>query len=189
MKTIDGESHFCEVFLDDARVPVTNRVGGENDGWRVTNVTLRFERGTAFAQHIITLRSQVRALVQLAMATPTGPDVTMWDDVALRLHVGRLYASVDALWRMTQMGIAEAERSGMPAPSGSAVKLRYSELAQEIADLTLRTIGRPALAGTRDAAIAAARDYLWSLQFTIAAGTSQIQRNLIAERVLGMPRG
>ena len=49
---------------------------------------------------------------------------------------------------MTQMGIAEAERTGMPAPSGSAVKLRYSELAQEIADLTLRTIGRPALAGT-----------------------------------------
>ncbi len=49
---------------------------------------------------------------------------------------------------MTQMGIAEAERTGMPAPTGSAVKLRYSELAQEIADLTLRTIGRPALAGT-----------------------------------------
>ena len=64
MRTIDGESHFCEVFLDDARVPVANRVGAENDGWRVTNVTLRFERGTAFAQHIITLRSQIRALVR-----------------------------------------------------------------------------------------------------------------------------
>ena len=66
MRTIDGESHFCEVFLDEARVPVTNRVGDENDGWRVTNVTLRFERGTAFAQHIITLRSQLRRLVALA---------------------------------------------------------------------------------------------------------------------------
>ena len=63
MRTIDGESHFCEVFLTDARIPVTNRVGDENDGWRVTNVTLRFERGTAFAQHIITLRSQLRGLV------------------------------------------------------------------------------------------------------------------------------
>ena len=70
MRTIDGESHFCEVFLDDARVPVANRVGDENDGWRVTNVTLRFERGTAFAEHIITLRSQIRALVELALATP-----------------------------------------------------------------------------------------------------------------------
>jgi alkylation response protein AidB-like acyl-CoA dehydrogenase len=182
MRTIDGESHFCEVFLTDARVPVTNRVGAENDGWRVTNVTLRFERGTAFAQHVITLRSQIRALVALAQ------DTGAWDERCLRAHVGRLEAGVEALWRMTQRGIAESERTGMPAPSGSAVKLRYSELAQEIADLTLRTIGRPALAGAPERARAAAREYLWSLQYTIAAGTSQIQRNLIAERILGMPR-
>ncbi|HWS47066.1 MAG TPA: acyl-CoA dehydrogenase family protein, partial [Acidimicrobiia bacterium] len=188
MRTIDGESHFCEVFLDDVRVPVSDRVGGENDGWRVTNVTLRFERGTAFAQHIITLRSQIRALVELAKVTPTTGRMHAWDDVTLRLHIGRLRANVDALWRMTQMGIAEAERTGIPAPTGSAVKLRYSELAQEIAELTLRTIGRPALAGAGDRAVAAARDYFWSLQYTIAAGTSQIQRNLIAERILGMPR-
>jgi alkylation response protein AidB-like acyl-CoA dehydrogenase len=187
MRTIDGESHFCEVFLDDVRVPVANRVGAENDGWRVTNVTLRFERGTAFAQHIITLRSQLRSLVALARATSAARG-TAWDDVAFRTHVGRLHANVEALWRMTQMGIAEAERTSVPAPTGSAVKLRYSELAQEIADLTLRTVGRPALAGADARAREAARDYLWSLQFTIAAGTSQIQRNLIAERILGMPR-
>jgi alkylation response protein AidB-like acyl-CoA dehydrogenase len=187
MKTIDGENHFCEVFLDDARVPVTDRVGAENDGWRVTNVTLRFERGTAFAQHIITLRSQIRSLVELALATPVGEGVA-WDDIALRKHTGRLQANVEALWRMTQMGITEAERTGLPPPSGSAVKLRYSELAQEIADLTLRIVGRPAIAGTAGRARDAARDYLWSLQYTIAAGTSQIQRDLIAERILGMPR-
>ena len=120
-------------------------------------MTLRFERGTAFAQHIITLRSQIRALVELALATPVDGG-TAWDDVALRKHVGRLQAGVDALWRMTQMGIAEAERTGMPAPTGSAVKLRYSELAQEIADLTLahdRTPGarrrRPGRRATRRA--------------------------------------
>src|SRR5262249_10500202 len=107
---------------------------------------------------------------------------------SLRKHIGRLQAGVDGLWRMTQMGIAEAERTGMPAPTGSAVKLRYSELAQAIADLTLRVIGRPVLAGVEGRARDAAREYLWSLQFTIAAGTSQIQRNLIAERILGMPR-
>jgi alkylation response protein AidB-like acyl-CoA dehydrogenase len=181
MRTIDGESHFCEVFLTDARVPVTNRVGAENDGWRVTNVTLRFERGTAFAQHIITMRSQLRTLVALARGTAS-------DNVSFRMHVGRLEANVDALWRMTQMGISEAERTGMPAATGSAVKLRYSELMQAITDLTLRVIGRPVLAGAGERARDAARDYLWSLQYTIAAGTSQIQRNLIAERILGMPR-
>ncbi len=92
LRTIDGESHFCEVFLDDARVPVANRVGAENDGWRVTNVTLRFERGTAFAQHIITLRSQIRSLVELAITTPTPDGGSAWDDIGLRRHVGQLQA-------------------------------------------------------------------------------------------------
>ena len=72
----------------------------------------------------------------------------MADFVPQVAQVGRLDASVDALWRMTQMGIAEAERTGMPAPTGSAVKLRYSECMQEITELTLRTIGRPARAAS-----------------------------------------
>jgi alkylation response protein AidB-like acyl-CoA dehydrogenase len=184
MRTIDGESHFCEVFLTDARVPVTNRVGAENDGWRVTNVTLRFERGTAFAQHIITLRTQLRKLVSLARRTPD----RMSDDPAFGDQVGRLAAHVEALWRMTQRGIAEAERTGMPAPWGSAVKLRFSELSQEISELAVRVLGRAAIGGVDAVATEAVREYLWSLQFTIAAGTSQIQRNLIAERILGMPK-
>ena len=185
MRTLDGESHFCEVFLDEARVPVANRVGAENDGWRVANVTLRFERGTAFAQHIIGMRSQVLRLAALARRRRgTAPD-------ALRGRIGRLYAQVEALWRMTQMCVAEAERLGAPSPLGSAVKLRYSELSQEISELAVRVIGRPIL-GATDALCArtgdVARDYLWSLQTTIAAGTSQIQRNLIAQRILGMPK-
>jgi alkylation response protein AidB-like acyl-CoA dehydrogenase len=193
MRTIDGESHFCEVFLTDARVPVTDRVGDENDGWRVTNVTLRFERGTAFAQHIITVRSQIRDLVALAQRLPASGG-TAWDDAALRAHVGRLEANAEGLWRMTQRGITEAEETGMPAPSGSALKLRFSELTQELSELAVRVLGRLAIGGVRvgdDDGVngaEAARAYLWSLQYTIAAGTSQIQRNLIAERILGMPK-
>src|SRR5262245_61125967 len=195
MRTIDGQSHFCEVFLTDARVPVRDRVGEENDGWRVTNVTLRFERGTAFAQHVITLRAQVRELAALARRLPGPGGGSAWDDPALVGALGRIEAHVEGLWRMTQRGIAEAEATGTPAPSGSAVKLRFSELAQELSELALRTFGRLALGGVRDCGpdggldgAGAARAYLWSLQYTIAAGTSQIQRNLIAERILGMPR-
>jgi alkylation response protein AidB-like acyl-CoA dehydrogenase len=196
LRTIDGESHFCEIFLDSVRVPVANRVGAENDGWRVTNVTLRFERGTAFAQHIITMRAQLRKLVALARVRRTG-NGTAWDSDALRVRIGRLEASVDALWRMTQMCIAEAEETGAPAPIGSAVKLRYSELSQEIAEVAMRVIGRPVIgrasfdvtSGEVVSSAEAVREYLWSLQYTIAAGTSQIQRNLIAERLLGLPRG
>jgi alkylation response protein AidB-like acyl-CoA dehydrogenase len=188
LRTIDGESHFCEVFLDEARVPVSNRVGDENDGWRVTNVTLRFERGTAFAQHVINLRSQLERLVP-----------RLGDDPGLRRQVGRMDAGIDALWRLTQMCITEADRSGVPSPLGSAVKLRYSELGQELSELALALNGRRMLgvgaggdgdAGSRDEDLAeVVREYLWSFQLTIAAGTSQIQRNLVAERILGMPKG
>jgi alkylation response protein AidB-like acyl-CoA dehydrogenase len=196
MKAIDGESHFCEVFLDDVRIPVANRVGDENDGWRVTNVTLRFERGTAFAQRIITLRSQLRRLVGLAR------EQGAWDDPGLQRHMGRLDARIDGLWRMTQRCVTEVEATGVPSPLGSAVKLGYSELGQEIARVGMRLLGRRAL-GHRAETAAAGRadggpdtdearivhDYLWSFQNTIAAGTSQIQRNVIAERILGMPKG
>jgi alkylation response protein AidB-like acyl-CoA dehydrogenase len=192
MRTLDGESHFCELFLDEARVPVANRVGAENDGWRVANVTLRFERGTAFAQHIISMRAGIRKLVALAVARRAAPGSGAgagWDSDAVRAQVGRLEASVEALWRMTQMCIAEAERTGAPAPVGSAVKLRYSELSQQIAELALRLVGEPIVARADPAAAEIVREYLWSLQYTIAAGTSQIQRNLIAERILGLPKG
>jgi alkylation response protein AidB-like acyl-CoA dehydrogenase len=190
MRTLDGESHFCELFLDRVRIPVSNRVGAENDGWRVTNVTLRFERGTAFAQHIITLRSQVRRLVQLARSDAPSRE-SGWSSEETRGRIGRLEAQVEALWRMTQMCISEAERTGAPAQFGSAVKLRYSELSQEIATLALRLIGRPMLGRGDFGGLPVSdvvREFLWSLQYTIAAGTSQIQRNLIAERILGLPK-
>ncbi len=185
MRTIDGESHFCEVFLDEVRVPVQSRVGAENDGWRVANVTLRFERGTAFAQHVINLRAQLVRLAALARSRRGIDD-------ELRRRIGRLDAQIEALWRMTQMCISEAERTGLPSPLGSAVKLRYSELGQEIAELAVRVTGRAILGGVALDDVRSddvARDYLWSLQSTIAAGTSQIQRNLIAQRILGMPKG
>jgi alkylation response protein AidB-like acyl-CoA dehydrogenase len=191
MRTIDGDDHFCELFLDGARVPLRDRVGPEDDGWRVANVTLRFERGTAFAQHIITMRAQIRRLVARARQTPRGA-ATAWDDPTLRRTVGRLDAHVEALWRMTQLCAAEAERTGVPSPLGSAIKLRYSELAQEIAEVGMRIVGRPVLARADLDGIPAGEvghQYLSSLQFTIAAGTSQIQRNLVAERILGMPKG
>jgi alkylation response protein AidB-like acyl-CoA dehydrogenase len=180
MRTMDGESHFCEVFLDGARVPVTNRVGAENDGWRVTNVTLRFERGTAFAQHIITLRAQLQRLAALAPS----------DDVGVVRQLGRLDARIEGLWRMTQRCVTEAETSGVPSPLGSAVKLGYSELGQEITQLGMRLLGRRAIGTASPDTIEAqlVHDYLWSFQNTIAAGTSQIQRNVIAERILGMPK-
>jgi alkylation response protein AidB-like acyl-CoA dehydrogenase len=127
-------------------------------------------------------------LAKLARARSRGP---IGDEQCRKL--GRLDAQIEALWRMTQMCVSEAERSGLPSPLGSAVKLRYSELVQEITTLAMRLTGRPVLGavdlGEDLQTGAIAREYLWSLQSTIAAGTSQIQRNLIAQRILGMPKG
>lgn len=191
LQTIDNDDHFCEIYLDRVRVPAANLVGALNDGWRVTNVTLRFERGTAFASHTIEMRETLQRLVALAKQRYVGSE-TAWQDAGLRLDVGAMAAEVTALWRMTQLSIAEVERTGVPAQFGSAVKLRYSELVQDIADLFVRVAGRPSIGGSPVAGTdtgGLVHDYLWWLHTTIAAGTSQIQRNLIAERILGLPKG
>jgi len=184
--TLEGDSHFCEVFLEGARVPVENRVGEENDGWRVANVTLRFERGTSFAPHIIALRTQLHRLVALVQKVGG-----RWSDALLRDRVGHLEANVEALWRLTQMCVSEAARTGVPSLVGSVVKLRYSELYQEIGELGMEILGRDALSLEDVGGLPVAEmlhDYLWSIQFTISGGTSQVQRNIVAERILGLPR-
>ena len=75
LKTIAGEGEFSELFLENVRIPVENRVGAENDGWRVTNVTLRFERGTAFASDMISLQQFVDRLLLSLTAGIQSPDV------------------------------------------------------------------------------------------------------------------
>jgi alkylation response protein AidB-like acyl-CoA dehydrogenase len=135
------------------------------------------------------MRTQLRRIVSLAQG---GEGVRgVWSDPALRREVGHLDAEVESLWRLTQMCCSEAERTGMPALVGSAVKLRYSELYQQVGELGLRVLGPAALSKNDFADLPIEEmqhDYLWALQFTISGGTSQVQRNIIAERILGLPR-
>jgi alkylation response protein AidB-like acyl-CoA dehydrogenase len=190
LPTIVGESDFSEVFLNDVRVPVANRVGAENDGWRVTNVTLRFERGTAFASEMVNLQQLVRDLIQLSRVVTRG-GVSAWDDTGLRRELGHLAAEIDALWAMVKLSVSEAEETGVPGVGGSAVKLFYSELNQRATELGMRLLGRASLArddvGGRPSKRLLSRA-LQSISLTIAAGTSQIQRNIIGERILGQPK-
>jgi alkylation response protein AidB-like acyl-CoA dehydrogenase len=189
LKTLVGDTEFSEVFLEDVRVPVENRVGAENDGWRVTNVTLRFERGTSFAGWIIELEQLLSELVQISKHRPSPP---AFEDAAIRRELGHLSAELDALWALVKLAVSEAEKSGVPGLRGSAIKLHYSELYQRISDLGMRLLGRAALSRD-DLDGLPCKDLLTkamhSLSLTIAAGTSQIQKNIIAERVLGLPKG
>ncbi|MEE1731133.1 acyl-CoA dehydrogenase [Streptomyces microflavus] len=180
LRTLAGSTEFAEVFLDEVRVPVHNRVGAENDGWRVTMVTLSFERGTAFVGEVVACRRTLDALA--AEARRNGK----WDDAVVRRRLGRLNAEFRALWRLTQWNVAESERiGGVPGIGGSVFKLRYSQTRQELYEAAAEVLGADAFDLDREWAL----DRLSSLSYTIAAGTSQIQRNIVAERILGLPKG
>ncbi|MGW1006157.1 acyl-CoA dehydrogenase [Streptomyces sp. NPDC002520] len=180
LRTLAGSAEFAEVFLDEVRVPVANRVGAENDGWRVTMVTLSFERGTAFVGEVVACR---RTLGELAR---TAQENGRWDDPVLRRRLGRLNAEFRALWRLTQWNVSEAEASGpVPGVGGSVFKLRYSHARQELFDTAADVLGPGSLDLDRSWVL----DRLSSLSYTIAAGTSQIQRDIVAERILGLPKG
>ncbi|MFF7252932.1 acyl-CoA dehydrogenase [Streptomyces microflavus] len=180
LRTLAGSTEFAEVFLDEVRVPVRNRVGAENDGWRVTMVTLSFERGTAFVGEVVACRRTLDALA--AEARRNGK----WDDAVVRRRLGRLNAEFRALWRLTQWNVAESERiGGVPGIGGSVFKLRYSQTRQELYEAAAEVLGADAFDLDREWAL----DRLSSLSYTIAAGTSQIQRNIVAERILGLPKG
>ncbi len=190
IKTIVGSSEFSEVFFDEARVPVSNRVGMENDGWRVAMVTFSFERGTGFISDLVETDKMISELVELARHI-TRRSGSAWDDVELRRQVGGLQARMDALWAMTKRNLAQAERNGIPGVGGSVVKVYYSELFQEMTDVAMKLVGRAGLSrddlgDLRSGSFVEER--LRSTSFSIAAGTSQIQRNIIAERILGLPK-
>jgi alkylation response protein AidB-like acyl-CoA dehydrogenase len=183
-----SDAHFCEVFYDEVRIPIENVVGEINDGWSVAMSTLSFERGTAFMAHQVEMAKTVEALVDLARER-IGPDgrrpAIADDEIARRLGTAR--AEVSALRAMTYAGISRAARSSQPGPEGSMLRLFSSELSQRVARLALDILGDTARY-SGDGVDRWQYGYLGSFQATIAAGTRDIQRNIIGERVLGLPR-
>ena len=203
LRTLAGTNEFAELFLNEVRVPQSLRVGKEHDGWRVTMVTLSFERGTAFVGELLESMRLLRDLKEEAQRTG------QWADSGIRRRIGHLGAAFDALWALTKRNVSEAARSGVPGIGGSVFKLSYSEHGQALADLALDLMGRSVLAAWpmgspepgpgRDGRAADGSEiserhgqqvegWTKSLSRTIAAGTSQVQRNIVAERILGLPK-
>ena len=186
LKTIAGSSEFSEVFLSDVRIPVENRVGEENDGWRVAMVTFSFERGTAFVGELLQSRVLLRQLAEHARKTGK------FADAGVRRELGHLAADFDALWSLTKRNVTQATAgTGVPGLGGSVFKLHYSEARHRMGDLALRLLGAGRLSlgdiGELDGG-AHVRGWLHAMSITIAAGTSQIQRNIVGERILGLPK-
>nr|WP_232425132.1 acyl-CoA dehydrogenase family protein [Pseudofrankia inefficax] len=197
LRTIQGESEFAEMFLDDVRIPVENLVGRENDGWRVAMVTFSFERGTALVRELLTAMTMVEELAALAKTLGHGQGGTAWDDDAIRREIGQVAAELDAMWALTRRNVTRAAGGGgVPPAGGSAFKLTYSEALHHFGEVAMKVLERYAvslddLELPGGATLPAGRhllEHLHAFAISIGAGTSQIQKNILAERVLGLPR-
>jgi hypothetical protein len=191
LTTIAGSAEFAELFLDQVRIPVANRVGDENDGWRVTMVTLSFERGTAFVGDLLEAVELLAGTVALAQRTGA------WADPGVRRQAGHLRAELDALWALTKRNVSQAARTGVPGIGGTVFKLAYTETRQKLGEFSLSLLGRAGLAAHDTDGLDGlgglpaeemVEDWLRGISLTIAAGTSQIQRNIVGERILGLPK-
>ena len=176
IRTMAGPTKYCEVFYDNVRIPLSNVVGGLNNGWATAMATLGFERGTAALALQIKLLLHAEALVA---ACP--PEKTL-----LRGRLAKLRAEASAMRAMVYRFAVDAAK-GVPGPEGSMIRLYFAELSQRVgaAAIDLFGLGAPETIGEHGWA----HDYLDFYSETIAGGAAEIQRNIIGERVLGLPRG
>jgi len=182
---INGDTGFAEVFFTDVRVPADQVVGEVNDGWRVAMATLGFERGTGLGSHVRFSRD-IRRLVDLVRAAGTADDPITRDEVAARFVETEVFRH-NTYRTLTRLA------SGKPiGPEASLNKLYWSEMEARIFETGMRAMGsRAELAPDADLAIDTDKwhkQYWYARAALLYAGTSEIQKNIISERVLGLPK-
>jgi alkylation response protein AidB-like acyl-CoA dehydrogenase len=181
LTTITGEKEFNEIFFTDVRVPVSSTLGPVNEGWRVAMTTLAYERGTVAKLHLGT-RAKIQRLIDVARATSIGDGRTAVDDPVLRERLAGVYLEGELLKLISERALS-GELHGRPmGPEGSIAKLLWSEAEQHIAEVAADVLGPDALTGSW------ARDRVYSRALTIAGGTTQVNKNIVAQKILGLPR-
>jgi alkylation response protein AidB-like acyl-CoA dehydrogenase len=189
-----GEREFCEIFLTDVRIPASGLVGEENDGWRVAQSTLSTERGTMVLEFAERLGHGLDLLVGLASRQELVAGRKAIDDPAVRESLAGLYTEATALRLLCRSTVDGLLQHGGVGPQSSIIKLYYSELLQRLLAAGVELGGLDAhLADTRPLGSACESghwllDFVASWMWTISAGTNEIQRTIVAERVLGLPR-
>jgi alkylation response protein AidB-like acyl-CoA dehydrogenase len=186
-----GEAEFAELFFENVKVPVENLVGELNKGWMVALTTLMHERGSLSLSIIVVLEQRLQALFELVRgSTLNGKPVR--EDAQVRQRLARLYTDVKTFKLNTMRQMSTLSQGHLPGPEGSLLKLHWSELNQRLVELAFELEG-PFCSLAPDSVDAPFEgrwqyEYLRARGNTIEAGTSEVQRNIVAERVLGLPR-
>jgi alkylation response protein AidB-like acyl-CoA dehydrogenase len=178
LRQITGEAEFNELFIEEARIPHENIVGGENNGWAVAITTLMHERaGLAFALQV-TVQIELRQLMERARETGASKDPV------IRQRLAQLHIEAQVLRLNAYRGLTRTMRDGQPGPEGSLGKWHWAEVNQSLTELAMD------MAGPRAQLV----DDPWTYRFlraranSIEGGTTEILKNIVAERVLGLPR-
>jgi alkylation response protein AidB-like acyl-CoA dehydrogenase len=189
IKTLARDYHFCEVFYDEVRIPLTNVVGGLHNGWRVAMSTLTLERGTGFMADQVSFERAVDSLIQEAALRP-GPRGRgrALDDGAIASQLAELKAAAGALRSLSYRSISALERTGVPGQEGTMMRLYLGEANQRLGRAAMDVLGVEALRFVEHWTGGWSGFWLRHFASTIGAGTAEIQRNVVGERVLGLPR-
>jgi alkylation response protein AidB-like acyl-CoA dehydrogenase len=179
--TITGEPEFSEIFYTDVRVPRSALLGPENEGWRVAMTTLTNERGGVASLHL-GVRKKIADLLQLARSTDRHGRSAA-DDPVLRQSLARLYLEGEYLKLLSDRAVSGLLHGREAGPETSLAKLVWSECESHIAEVAGHVLGPAANTG------AWGRDRVYARALSIAGGTTQVNKNIVAQRVLGLPRG
>ena len=189
VKTMMGECEVNDTFFDNVRIPIANVVGGIGNGWSVAMSTFAFERGIGFIGDQIELTQRVEMVIEMARRSwlPSGKLAIKDDGIAARLATVK--AEIVALKALTLTTLNQIERNGQPGAEGSVMKLLVTTAYKALFQIAADILGPRFLdyAENRHSNEWTYR-YLWSWVLTIAGGSNEIQRDIIADRILGLPR-
>lgn len=197
--SMSGEHEVNQVFFDNVRVPVANRMGAENEGWTVAKYLLEFERGGGSSG--VPLAVALERLVDIAQSQPADTAATLYEDPIFRRDLARLEIEVMALsWTERRLSRPRPDGESIGNAAASLKKLCASELGQKIEDLSMRALGLYALPDQRgalgtganeapigpDYAVTPTARFLNGRASTIFGGSSEVQRNILARVALGL---
>ncbi len=194
IRQASGDAEFCELFLNDVVIPAENLVGAENDGWRIAQATLSAERGPAILELAERMRTGFEMVLDTARHCTAPGGSPALADPEIRDRLVRCHTEVEVLNLLCLKMIENLLRRGGVGPEASIIKTYYSELLQRLTELAVELSGldvhvlasKPRASGWISGEWLV--DHITSWEWTIAGGTNEIQRNLISERVLGLPR-